>query len=96
MDTPLKFFLFYTCFILFVTFISAQAGVTIFSNNEGMEQLINEASINTLNPVWYIEVIGTMMSLSTEFTLVYVIFIAPFIVGLAYIILEKVIDIIPF
>lgn len=96
MDTPLKFLLFYTTFIFFVTTISAQAGLTIFGETEAMQDLIAGSAENTLNPLWYIGVVGAMMSLSSEFTLIYILFIAPFVVGLGYIILEKVIDIIPF
>ncbi len=96
MDTPLKFLLFYTAFIFFVTFISAHAGTTIFSNSEGMPELVDGSAANILNPLWYMGVVGAMMSLSSEFALVYILFVLPFIVGLGYIILEKVIDIIPF
>jgi hypothetical protein len=75
--------------------MSVEAGLDIFANEDGMEQLINEAPTQSQNPLWYFGVLTTMMSLSTEFTLLYLVIIAPFIVGLAYIILEKVIDLIP-
>jgi hypothetical protein len=97
MDTPLKFLLFYTAFILFVTFISVQAGVTIFSDVEGFDDITETDAIaeNYLNPWWYLGVLTAMFTISTEFTLLYITILAPFIVGLAFIIVEKIIDIIP-
>ena len=91
MDTPLRFLIFYTTFILFVTFVSVQAGVTIFRDADGMQTLIDEAPNNALNPLWYGSVLVGMMSISSEFTYIYIVFLAPFIVGLVYIILDTLI-----
>ena len=95
LDTPFKFLIYYTIFILFVSYISSQAGLSIFRNDDGMQTFIDEAPTQSQNILWYLGILGTMMSISTEFTLIYIVFLAPFIVGLAYIILEKIIDLIP-
>lgn len=82
----LRFLVFYTIFILFISWVSAQAGTTIFSNSEDMQNLVADAPANYYNPIWYIGALGAFMSLSTEFTLVYIVMITPLIIGIVYIV----------
>jgi len=86
----LRFLMFYTIFILFVSWVSAQAGTTIFSNSEDMQNLINDAPVNYWNPIWYIGALGAFMSLSTEFTLIYIVMITPLVVGIVYVIASAI------
>lgn len=86
----LRFLVFYTIFILFVSWISAQAGTTIFSNSDAMQGLIDDAPANYWNPVWYIGALGAFMSLSTEFTIVYIVMLSPLIVGIVYIVASTI------
>lgn len=82
----LKFLTFYTIFILFVSYISALAGLTIYSGSDAMQGLIDTAPDNYANPLWYAGALGAFMSLSTEFTFLYALTIAPLIVGIVYIV----------
>lgn len=86
----LRFLVFYTIFILFISWVSAQAGTTIFSNSDAMQGLIDDAPANYWNPLWYIGALGAFMSLSSEFTLIYIVIITPLILGIVYIVASAI------
>lgn len=87
MDNALKFLMFYGVFILLVVWISTEAGISIYSNTEGFDSLIENRSVwSLLDPFYIIPVMGQLMSIDSTYSLLYIFTIVPFIMGLIWII----------
>jgi len=84
--TALKFLVFYATFMLFVVFIGTLAGISIFEGAEGIETIIPTSAYDLINPLWFINAVWVLFSISSEFALLYTIVIAPFFVGVVYIV----------
>lgn len=82
-----RFFMFYTVFFLFVTYVSALAGPSLFSGADAFQDLAGTSDAtfnawNLVNPLYIVGLVGSLLSISTEFTLLYILVLAPFLVGL--------------
>jgi hypothetical protein len=90
--TRLEFFMYYTVFILFVVYLGGLAGVTIFSGTNGFENMdVVAKQVSSLNPIILISVPSfffNMVVVNTEIRMLFIVVVAPFLVGLTWIILS--------
>lgn len=82
----LSLLIFYTIFVLYVVNMSLLSGTDILSNTEGFENLANPTGYDLINPFYIIPAMWSLASISSEYLLLYVGLIAPFIMSLIYII----------
>lgn len=83
METALKFFMFYSTFIMVVVYLSTLAGVSIFSDE--ISTLIPASASDLLNPLWVFGSAWTLFTMTTEYQVLYTVLLVPFFVGLTYI-----------
>lgn len=83
----LEFLLFYTTFLMFVIYISGLAGQTILSGTEGFDNLKN-APLDATNIFSTFSYFTALLSISTEYQMLFVVVIFPFLVGLIWLIVE--------
>lgn len=89
MTTKLEFILFYSLFILFVVQISGMAGQTIFADSPAFANVpTDEATI--LNPLTNLSFWIGMLTISTEYQILFSIIILPLIIGLVWSFVEMV------
>ena len=85
-DNKLKFFYSYSIFFMFVVYISGMAGISIFSGTEALQN--PPTGLDLLNPFVSIPFFFNFLLISTEYQILFVILIIPFIIGTIYAILE--------
>lgn len=87
MVTKLGFILFYTIFVLFVIQVSGMAGQAIFSDSPEFSAVpTDEATV--LNPLTNFAFWVGLLTISTEYQIIFTIIILPLIVGLVWAFVE--------
>ncbi|MEM4711310.1 MAG: hypothetical protein QXL18_05170 [Candidatus Woesearchaeota archaeon] len=86
MITKLEFIFVYSIFFLFIVYISSLAGITIFTNVEEIQNIPN--SLDVLNPFVSIPYFFKFLQISSEYRALFTILIIPFLIGIAWVILE--------
>jgi len=86
MVQTLEFFMYYTVFFLFVIFISGLLGQTIFTGTSGIENLPKATGWDLINPFYIVPTLTSLFSISTEFQIIFILLVSPFIVGLIWVI----------
>lgn len=81
-----RFFMFYTVFFLFIAYISGLAGASIFQGTGAFENLALSSGWDVINPFYIIGTLGALFSVSTEFSLLFILILSPFFVGLVMLI----------
>jgi len=83
----LDFIVFYSLFILFVIQLSGMAGQTILSNYPQFENVPTD-STTLLNPLSNIGFWIGLLTVSTDYQIIFTLILLPFIIGIAWIIVE--------
>jgi hypothetical protein len=87
--SKVEFVLFYTVFILFVIQVSGMAGQTIFADSPQFANVPVDAT-TILNPLTNFGFWISILTLSTEYQLLFSLLILPLIVGLVWVFVEMV------
>jgi hypothetical protein len=87
--SKVEFVLFYTVFILFVIQVSGMAGQTIFGDSPQFANVPTDAT-TILNPLTNFGFWVSLLTLSTEYQLLFSLLILPLIVGLVWVFVEMV------
>ena len=85
-DNKLKFFYSYAIFFFFVIYISSMAGTQIFKGVEGLENV--PTGLDLLNPFNSIPYFLKFLEISSEYRILTMIIITPFLIGVVWAILE--------
>lgn len=83
----LEFIVFYTLFILVVIQLSGMAGQTIFSDSPEFSDVPTD-TVSILNPLDNFGFWVGLLSISTEYQIVFTLVITPFIIGIVWILVE--------
>jgi len=86
-DNKLKFIYSYSVFFMFVIYMSGIAGVTIFSGTEAIQHPPT-SGLDLLNPFVSIPYFFSFLLISTEYQILFVCLIIPFVIGMVYLVLE--------
>jgi len=82
----LEFFQYYAVFFLLLSYISGLIGIQVLSGTEGFDSLVaSKSAIDLLNPLYLINILLGLFTVSSAFTLIYLIFAFPFLIGLVII-----------
>jgi len=87
MITKIEFVFFYTLFLLFVIYISGMAGRTIFASNPAFENVPTDAA-TILNPLANFGFWISLLTISTEYQILFTLVMLPMIVTLVWILIE--------
>lgn len=87
MTTKLEFILFYSLFVLFVVQLSGMAGQTIFADSPAFTDVpMDELSI--LNPLTNFGFWVGLLTISTEYQILFSLVMLPLIIGLVWSLVE--------
>jgi hypothetical protein len=87
--SKVEFVLFYTVFILFVIQLSGMAGQTIFADSPQFANVPTD-ELSILNPLTNFGFWVSILTLSTEYQLLFSLLVLPLIVGLVWVFVEMV------
>lgn len=85
MSSKLGYIVFYFAFLMFVIFVSGLAGATILTGTAGIENLPTPSILNILGTVqWFF----ALLTISTEYTILFSLVFIPLTAGLVWVIIE--------
>lgn len=87
-NSALSFLLFYMIFFGFTFYITTLAGITILEieGNNDMTGLIPKDFSEFINPLFFLTAAWTLFNISSEYAIIYLVLIVPFLIGIVYII----------
>jgi len=88
--SKMDFVMFYSVFLLFITYMSGIAGFTVISMDKDLSKDIptDQASFSILNPFAVLYYFLAFLSVSTEFLWIYTIVLLPMIVTAVWMLVE--------
>jgi hypothetical protein len=87
--TKLEFILFYTLFVLFIAQISGMAGQSLLKDVPAFKNVPTDAT-SLLNPLTNMQFWLGMLTVSSDYQIIFTLILLPLIIGLVWSIIELV------